>query len=93
MAVQISKKRKVRAAARLAAALGRLHTGGVASEEAPGFVGAGRRGGDGGGCGRMAADCGWAARRGTWRREAGVRECAGGPAQTTGRGESAGGQP
>lgn len=56
MAVQISKKRKVRAAARPAAVAGRLHIGGVAPEAAPGLAGAGRRRGDGGGCGRMAAD-------------------------------------
>lgn len=55
MAVQISKKRKVRAAARPAAVAGRLHIGGVAPEAAPGLAGAG--GGEG-----MAADAGG------WRR-------------------------
>lgn len=71
MAVQISKKRKVRAASRLDAAAGDLHIAGVAPGATPGLAGAGWRGGDDGGCGRMAAD---GARQGTWRREAGVRE-------------------
>lgn len=56
MAVQISKKRKVRAAARLAGAAGHFHIGGFAPGAAPSVAGAGRRRGDGGGCGRMAAD-------------------------------------
>lgn len=77
MAVQISKKRKVRAASRVAAASGRLHIGGAAMREVSAFVGGGgwrRLGEDGGGwrrmrrggpVGKMAAG-GW---RGAERRE------------------------
>lgn len=56
MAVQISKKRKVRAASLRSAASGHFHIGGDPPGSASGLIGVGWQRGGGGGCRRMAAD-------------------------------------